>query len=61
MGPYLKIVGGAILITMGVYWLVKKNQYADYKDTPISTPKIVFTAILSIVLGLMLIWEAFSE
>lgn len=61
MGPLLKIVGGAILITIGVYWLVKKNQDADYEDTPISTPKTVFSAILSIVLGLTLIWAAFSE
>jgi putative Mn2+ efflux pump MntP len=61
MNPYLKIVGGIILVTMGVYWLVRKIQDADYRDTPISTPKIVFSAVLSIVLGLMLLWEVFSN
>ena len=61
MDHYLKIIGGVILVTMGVCWLLKKIQDADYKDTPISTPKLIFSAILSIVLGLMLIWETFSD
>ncbi len=61
MVQYLKIIGGVILVTMGVYSLLKKVQDADYQDTPISTPKLVFSAILSIVLGLMLIWDTFSD
>ena len=61
MAHYLKIVGGIILVTMGAYWLVKKIQDADHKYTPVSTPKLIFSAILSIVLGLMLIWETFLD
>ena len=52
---------GFLLIILGVCWLMEKIQDADYKDTPISTSKLVYSAILSIVLGLMLIWEAFSD
>lgn len=61
MDHYLKIIGGVILMTIGVYWLLKKIQDDDNKYTPISTPKLVFSAILSIVLGLMLIWATFSD
>jgi len=59
---------GSVWLCDGNQVIVKANRWpnagssnADYKNTPIGAPKPVFSAILSIVLGLMLICGTHSQ
>ncbi len=58
---YFKILLGICLLLGGVYTIFDKCQSNDFKDTPISSPKILFSGILLIILGVVLILEAITD
>jgi small neutral amino acid transporter SnatA (MarC family) len=57
MNDYLKIAGGIILLLFGCYTIFTEIQRSAGNNHPISTPKIIFSGISSIVLGIILIYE----
>lgn len=57
---YFKLVIGVILILFGFYTVIEKIANDNYRDSPIGYQKIVYSGVLCIILGVMLIFDFFE-
>ena len=56
---YLQALAGILLIIFGLQGIISKVQSNELKTMSIGNTKIIYSLILSIILGIILLYELF--